>query len=177
MKFIFYSSRVFVIPFFFGSGLSGLSSHNQQMITDLNQHKVEVILSNEIGYERIAMDCSATFAKIFGCPADRIEDLKTVVAEAAMNAIQHGNRGRANAKVKIFLDFNDDTINVAVIDEGNGIKEFPPKPDIARIIDNIDPPIGLGLFLIEQLADRVEFIQTTNGSHVVKLTIKFKRAA
>ena len=147
------------------------------MITDLNQHKVEVILSNELGYERIAMDCSATFAKIVGCPANRIEDLKTVVAEAAMNAIEHGNRGQANAKVTIFLDFKDDTINVAVVDEGNGIKEFPPKPDIERIIDNIDPPIGFGLFLIKQLADRVDFKQTTNGGHVVKLAIKFERTA
>jgi serine/threonine-protein kinase RsbW len=149
----------------------------EDMITKINPHKVEVILSNELGYERIAMDCSASFAKIFGCPADRIEDLKTVVAEAAMNAIQHGNRGRANAKVTIFLDFKDDAINVAVIDEGNGIEVFPPNPDIARMIENIDPPNGLGLFLIKQLADRVEFNQTTSGGHEVKLAIKFERAA
>ena len=145
------------------------------MISDFNQRTVEVILSNEMGYERIAMDCSASFAKIFGCPADRIEDLKTVVAEAAMNAMQHGNRGRANAKVTIFMDFKDDIINVAVIDEGNGIREFPPKPDIARIIDNMDPPIGFGLFLIKQLADQVEFNQRTDGGHVVKMAIKIKR--
>ena len=145
------------------------------MIVDLNQHTVEVILSNELGYERIAMDCSASFAKIIGCPADRIEDLKTVVAEAAMNAMQHGNQGRANAKVTIYMGFKDDTINVAVIDEGEGIRKFPPKPDIAKIIDNIDPPIGIGLFLIKQLADQVEFKQRIYGGHVVKMAIKIKR--
>ena len=144
-------------------------------MTNLNPHAVEVTLCNQLGYERIAMECSASFAKIFGCPADRIEDLKTVVAEAAMNAIQHGNRGRANAKVKIFLDFKDDTINVAVIDEGEGISKFPPKPDITRIIDNIDPPIGIGLFLIKQLADQVEFNQRTDGGHVVRMAIKISR--
>ncbi len=145
------------------------------MITNLNPHAVEVTLCNQLGYERIAMECSASFAKIFGCPADRIEDLKTVVAEAALNAMQHGNQGRANAKVTIFMDFKDDTINVAVIDEGNGIRKFPPKPDIARIIDRIDPPIGFGLFLIKQLADRVEFNQRSDGGHVVKMAIKIKR--
>ncbi len=146
------------------------------MIADLNQNTVEVILSNELGYERIAMDSSASFAKIFGCPADRIEDLKTVVAEAALNAMEHGNQGRANAKVTIFMDFKDDTINVAVIDEGNGIREFPPKPDIARIIDNMDSPIGFGLFLIKQLADQVEFARRTGGGHVVKMAIKIKNS-
>ena len=142
------------------------------MIADLNQNAVEVILSNQLGYERIAMDCSASFAKIFGCPADRIEDLKTVVAEAALNAMQHGNQGRINAKVKVLLDFKDDTINVDVIDEGKGIREFPSKPDITKIIDNNDPPIGIGLFLIKQLADQVEFNQRTSGGHVVKMAIK-----
>jgi hypothetical protein len=42
------------------------------MITNLNPHAVEVTLCNQLGYERIAMECSASFAKIFGCPADRI---------------------------------------------------------------------------------------------------------
>jgi anti-sigma regulatory factor (Ser/Thr protein kinase) len=49
--------------------------------------------------------------------------------------------------------------------------KFPPKPDIARIIDNMDPPIGFGLFLIKQLADQVEFKQRTYGGHVVKMAI------
>ena len=145
------------------------------MITNLNPHAVEVTLCNQLGYERIAMECSASFAKIFGCPADRIEDLKTVVAEAALNAMEHGNQGRANAKVTIFMDFKDDVINVAVIDEGNGIREFPPKPDITRIIDNMDPPIGFGLFLIKQLTDQVEFARRTDGGHVVKMAIKISR--
>ena len=145
------------------------------MITNLNPHAVEVTLCNRLGYERIAMECSASFAKIFGCPADRIEDLKTVVAEAALNAMEHGNKGRANAKVTLFMDFKDDIINVAVIDEGSGIREFPPEPDIARIIDNMDPPIGFGLFLIKQLTDQVEFARGTDGGHVVKMGIKISR--
>ena len=145
------------------------------MSADLNQNTVEVILSNKLGYERIARDCSASFAKIYGCPADRIEDLKTVVAEAALNAMQHGNRGRINAKVTIFMNFKDDTINVTVIDEGKGIVEFPSKPDITKIIDSSDPPNGIGLFLIQQLADQVEFNQGTSGGHVVKMAIKIKR--
>lgn len=145
------------------------------MITNLNPHAVEVTLCNQLGYERIAMECSASFAKILGCPADRIEDLKTVVAEAALNAMEHGNKGRANAKVTILMDFKDDTIKVDVIDEGNGIRKFPPKPDIAKIIDNMEPPIGFGLFLIQQLADQVEFNQRTDGGHVVRMAINIGR--
>jgi hypothetical protein len=38
-----------------------------------NDHSVQVILSNQIGYERIAMACSATFAQMLGFSSERIE--------------------------------------------------------------------------------------------------------
>lgn len=140
----------------------------------LNDHTVEVILSNQIGYERIAMACSASFAQMFGCPPERIEDLKTVVSEAALNAMQHGNMGRPEAKVIIYMIYKDDAINVSVIDEGDGITDFPPKPNIERVMDFLDAPIGFGVFLIKQLADQVEFNEMTDKGHAVKMTINIK---
>ena len=138
----------------------------------LNDRAVEVILSNQIGYERVAMACLASFAKMFGCPPDRIEDLKTVVAEAAINAMQHGNKGRPDARVVIHMNCKDNAINVSVLDEGDGINRLPPTPDIERIINQLDPPIGFGVFLIDQLSDKVEFNQMTDEGHAVRMAIK-----
>ena len=132
---------------------------------------VEVILSNQIGYERVAMACSASFAKMYGCPPERIEDLKTVVAEAALNAMEHGNKGRPEARVVVHMNYKDNAINVSVLDEGNGINELPPTPNIERIIKELDPPIGFGVFLIDQLADKVEFNQMTEKGHAVRVAI------
>jgi serine/threonine-protein kinase RsbW len=135
------------------------------MATNVNERTIEVILPNKIGYERIAMASSASFAKMFGFSPARIEDLKTVVAEAAVNAMQHGNKGRPEARVTIRMNLKDDTIYVTVTDDGEGIKKIYPKPDIDRIIDNLDPPIGFGIFLIKQLVDDVDFnIRTEKGS-------------
>ena len=144
------------------------------MEQSLNSKNVEVILSNQMGYERIAMACSESFAKMFGLPPERIEDLKTVVGEAAINAMQHGNKGRPEARVTVFMNFKDDAINVWVVDEGDGIKHFPPKPDIQRVMDNLEPPIGFGLFLINALADQVELNERTNEGHAVRMAIKIK---
>ena len=140
----------------------------------LNDRNVAVILSNEIGYERIAMACSASFAQLFGCAPERIEDLKTVVSEAAINAMEHGNKGRADARVIVYLNCRDSVINVSVIDEGDGIKEFPPNPDTERIIDELDPPTGYGVFLINQLADKVQFNQMTDEGHAVRMAINMQ---
>ena len=145
-----------------------------QMTASFNEKSVEVIIANQLGYERIAMACSASFAEMMGFSAERIEDLKTVVAEAAINAIQHGNKQRPDAKVTVLMNFKDDTINVSVLDAGDGIKEFPPKPDIGRIIDNLDTPEGFGLFLINQLADRVEYNEMADGGNVVKMAFRMK---
>ena len=140
----------------------------------LNNRMVAVILSNEIGYERISMACSASFAQLFGCSPERIEDLKTVVAEAAINAMEHGNKGRADARVIVYLNCHDSVINVSVIDEGDGIKELPPDPDTARIVDELDPPSGYGVFLINQLADKVQFNQMTDEGHAVRMAINMQ---
>lgn len=138
----------------------------------MNTRTIEVRLANKLGYERVAMACSASFAQMMGLPPERIEDLKTMVAEAAINAMEHGNKGRPDAKVTVSMDCQDDTINVTVMDEGDGIKKFPPKPDIEKIIEDLESPIGFGLFLISQLADQVEFNQVTDGGHMVKMAIK-----
>jgi serine/threonine-protein kinase RsbW len=138
----------------------------------LNGKTVEVILSNRMGYERIAMACSASFARIYGLAPERIEDLKTIVSEAAMNAMEHGNKGKPEARVTVSMNIKDDTIHVRVTDAGDGIKELPVRPDIVRIMENIDPPAGLGLFLIKNLADHVEFNDITDNGHSITMAIK-----
>ena len=120
------------------------------------------------------MACSATFAHMFGCSSERIEDLKTVVAEAAINAMQHGNKGRPDARVIVYMNYKDDAINVSVIDEGDGIKDIPPPPAIDRVMNELDFPIGFGVFLIKQLSDNVEFNEITDEGHAVSMSINLK---
>ena len=138
----------------------------------MNDRNVEVSLVNQLGYERVAMACSASFARMMGLAPERIEDLKTMVSEAAINAMEHGNKGRPDARVTVSMNCRDNTINITVSDEGDGITNFPPKPDIEKIIEDLESPVGFGLFLIEQLADQVEFNKEANGGHVVKMAIK-----
>jgi len=143
------------------------------MITN-NDRSVEITLANRIGYERVAMACSASFAQLHGFSKERIEDLKTVVGEASVNAMQHGNRGRSDARVKVSLKCDQHTITVQVVDEGNGIEAFPPLPDIEKIINEDKLITGFGLFLMKALTDQVEFSKLADDGHMVKMTINMK---
>ena len=146
----------------------------KDMSTRSIDNAVEIFMENKLGYERVAMACAASFAKMMGFSDERIEDLKTVVAEAAINAIQHGNKDRPDARVAISMNFRDDALHIAVADRGGGIKELPSKPDIERIVEKLDPPTGFGTFLIKQLADEVEFNEMTDGGHMVKMVIRLQ---
>ncbi len=138
----------------------------------LNKQKVEVSLPNQVGYERIAMACSASYARIVGYTAERIEDLKSAVAEACINAMQHGNKDRPEARVVVNMKFREDTFSVSVIDQGNGIPEVPEFPGIVRVIEEEEPTRGLGVFMIQRLVDRVKFNQMTPEGHMVTMEIK-----
>ena len=147
-------------------------SVERQTVRMLDRETIEVNLPNEIGYERIAMACSASFAKIVGFVPDRIEDLKTVVSEACLNAMEHGNKGHPDARVIITMDYKENAITVSVIDEGTGVQKIPAEPDIRKKIEKLEAPRGLGIFLIKQLADKVDLNQMTKDGHVVRMVIR-----
>ena len=143
-----------------------------QTVRMLDRETIEVNLPNEIGYERIAMACSASFAKIVGFIPDRIEDLKTVVSEACLNAMEHGNKGAPDARVIITMDYKESAITVSVMDEGTGVEKVPAEPDIIKKIEKLETPRGLGIFLIKQLSDQVDLNQMTKDGHVIRMVIR-----
>jgi len=149
-------------------------SAKEQMIRRLNNRTVEVSLPSRLGYERIAMDCSASFAKMAGFAPERIEDLKTAVAEACLNAIEHGNKDHPDTRVLVTMNFKDDRFSVSVKDNGNGIPSLPKDKAVMQSIEKLEPPEGLGTYLIKQLVDEVEFNNMTKDGHAVKMVIKLK---
>jgi serine/threonine-protein kinase RsbW len=134
-----------------------------------DEQKFELHVPSKQGAEKIAMDFAATVAKSMAFPADRIEDLKTAVAEACMNAIEHGNKSDASTRVGIRLTVAGDRLQVAVQDRGPGPGAVP-NPDIeSRMAGKVDPR-GWGIFLITNLMDEVSFEANEQGN-VVRMII------
>ena len=146
----------------------------KEKVRMLDDRTVEVNLPNVNGYERIAMECSASFARIGGLIKERIEDLKTAVSEACLNAMEHGNKGRPESRVVVTMNIGEKDFRVSVMDEGTGIPVIPQGVDIKRKVENQEPPNGLGLFLIKQLVDQVEFNEMTDRGHAVKMILKME---
>jgi serine/threonine-protein kinase RsbW len=133
---------------------------------------VYVHLPSELGFEKVAMSTAASMAKLMGFSEDRIEDLKTAVAEACINAIEHGNKLNSSLSVGVVLSTTDDQLEVKVIDDGEGISTAPPAPDIDRKMHGEEDPRGMGMFLIQALVDEAEWHQGPPGKSFVRLVIK-----
>ncbi len=137
---------------------------------------VEVRLPSRLGYEKVAMSTAAAVAKIVGLQPERIEDLKTAVAEACINAIEHGNRLNEKLSVGVILSASDDVLEVKVIDDGKGMKGQPVKPDIDRKMHGEEDPRGMGMFLIQALVDEAEWVAGIDGkSSYVRLVIRLDK--
>ena len=139
---------------------------------------VEVRLPSRLGYEKVAMSTAAAVAKLMGFREDRIEDLKTAVSEACINAIEHGNRLNEGLSVGVVLSAGTDSLEVKVIDDGKGMRDMPPKPNIDMKIHGEQDPRGMGMFLIQALVDEAEWVAGSNGkSSYVRLMIRLDKDA
>ena len=82
------------------------------------EKKLEIHIPNVLGSEKLAMNFAATVAKDMGLAEERVEDLKTAVSEACLNAIEHGHQMDASMKVGVILDVEEMNLQVTVQDKG-----------------------------------------------------------
>ncbi|MBM3237203.1 ATP-binding protein [Candidatus Poribacteria bacterium] len=136
---------------------------------------IELAIPSRLGLEQVAMDVAASVAKLMGFSEDRIEDLKTAVDEACINAIEHGNQENADVKVLVEFIAEDTRLQVDIHDRGKGIRGKIQKPDIDARIAGKQPSRGWGLFLIQSLMDEVEFDWNPETGGVTRMVIYLKQ--
>ena len=92
---------------------------------------LELRVPSEVGNERYAMDFSEDVAIQMGFQQEKIENLKIAVAEACLNAIEHGNSLNRNMKVIIDFTIGPSQLEINVQDKGKGfVPEEISRPDL-----------------------------------------------
>jgi anti-sigma regulatory factor (Ser/Thr protein kinase) len=137
-------------------------------------------LASEPGNERLALERVAGAIKDLELDGRKLERLKTAVAEATMNAIEHGNGNRPEIPVEVEVTQDGDEIIIAITDQG-GQGDLAPvdeggqeEPDLARKLDGEQSPRGWGLFLIRNMVDAME-VKTNGQRHTIRLTMRTGR--
>lgn len=130
------------------------------------RQNVELFLPSTLGFEKVARNAAEAIAREMGFTEDRIDDLKTAVAEACMNAIEHGNLQDRSSAVTVLLSAAPGHLQIRVEDRGRqSIPDPLPAPGTSA------PDRGWGLFFIQSLMDEVEITRLPEGGNLVKMTI------
>jgi anti-sigma regulatory factor (Ser/Thr protein kinase) len=131
----------------------------------------EMKIASEPGNERQAMEQVGQAVQVLNLPERRLEKLKTAVAEATMNAMEHGNKYQPDVPVTIQVLISEAALMVRIRDQGNGKPIVEPHtPDIEAKLAELQSPRGWGLFLIKNLVDDVHVI-SDEDHHTLELIL------
>ena len=135
----------------------------------------ELSLPSEPGNERRATEEVARAVSGLGLPQRTLERLKTAVAEATMNAMEHGNRYNPEVPVKIQVWLLEECLLVRIIDRGGSPPPSPnaQTPDLEAKLEGMQSPRGWGLFLIKNMVDELR-VSGNPDHHTVELVTYLK---
>lgn len=129
---------------------------------------------SEQGNERLAMRQVTEVIQPLGLPPRSLDQLKTAVAEATMNAMEHGNKYQAEVPVLLQVLRSDASVLVRISDQGDPAPaDAPEAPNLEAKLDNRQTPRGWGLFLIHNMVDEMNVTNDANG-HTIELVMHLK---
>ncbi len=77
--------------------------------------------------------------------------------EILSNVVRHGDAGRDEAVIEVTFALQGESLEVTVVDDGPGWDPLSlPAPDTTSPLEERRPG-GLGVYLVKQLMDRVEY--------------------
>lgn len=143
-------------------------SSNRRVLADFS-------LASEPGNEREAMERVTEAVQPLDLSPVRLERLKTAVAEAAMNAMEHGNCYWPEVPVKIEVWLLEESLLVRIIDRGGAPAPSTDAetPDLEAKLEGLQTPRGWGLFLIKNMVDEVRVSGNPNH-HTIELVLHLK---
>ena len=101
-------------------------------------------LPSQPGNERQALALVAAAVSESGLSANQMERLKTAVAEATMNAIEHGNHEQSDLPVEVAVFEDRGDVVVTISDRGAVTSNHgaPVEPDLDDKLAGLQTPRG-----------------------------------
>jgi anti-sigma regulatory factor (Ser/Thr protein kinase) len=132
---------------------------------------VEFEVPSAEGNERLALQQVSAIVGELGMSEARLRKLETAVGEATMNAMEHGNRYRADLPVTVRVMTEPDRVRVQIVDNGGARPDRETEvPDLEAKLAGLQRPRGWGLFLITNMVDEAH--ETTDGDeHMLELVM------
>ena len=138
---------------------------------------VEFQVPSAEGNERLALERVSAIVAPLGLEQARLDRLETAVAEATMNAMEHGNSYREDQPVTVRVLTDPDRVRVQIVDQGEAAPDREAEvPDLEAKLAGLQRPRGWGLFLIKAMVDEAHEL-TEGAEHVLELVMHLEEPA
>ncbi len=138
--------------------------------------QAEFDLPSQPGSEHLAAEQVLAYFKDIGLTQIRRERLGTAIAEAAMNAMEHGNHYRPDLPVHFQVLRAERRLGVRIIDQGTGGQILPSEvPDLEAKLSSLQSPRGWGLFLIKNMVDELN-VGGDKEHHIIELILNLQES-
>ena len=130
-------------------------------------------MASDLGNERMAAERVVDAVAPLGLPAPVVDRLRTVVAEATMNAIEHGNECRSEVPVRLRVSASDARAHRPGRRPGRRRSSCrqAETPDLEAKLAGLQTPRGWGLYLMRAMVDELE-VTSDGDERTVELTIR-----
>ena len=139
---------------------------------------VEIVIRNEIAELATLRDSLERIGAELGVPGKPLMQLQVALDEIASNVIKYGWPDGGNHELRVRITGQQDRIEVEIVDDG---REFDPRQAPAPEPQPAGrrEPGGLGIHLVKQLVDRLEYerIDGRNRTVVTKQYISDRRSS
>ena len=128
-------------------------------------------MPSEPGGERRVIEQVYAAVESLNLDSNLLERMKTVVGEATMNAMEHGNHYREDMPVVIQVRASETILSVSITDQG-GETPIPEAetPDLDAKLAGVQSARGWGLFLIKSMVDEMR-VSAQGAHHTVELIL------
>lgn len=110
---------------------------------------------------------------ITGLDAGHLKRLETAVAEATMNAMEHGNGYNPALPARISLSREGERLRIRISDQGETPIPQAAAPDLAAKLSGEQSPRGWGLFLIRNMVDEMNTYHEP-GHNTIELLVNLE---
>lgn len=134
----------------------------------------EWMIPSIVGNERMAIARMSEAVAPLRLGKKKLERLQTAVAEATINAMEHGNRYQPDLSVHIQILASATDLVVRIKDQGQKLPiPEPEKPDIEAKLAERQTPRGWGLFLMKNLVDDM-YISSDDTYNTIELVMSLR---
>lgn len=136
-------------------------------------NKMSVEFVSRLENEAFLRTSAVAFLMPLNLSVDTIMEIKTLLAEAVVNAMIHGYEGREDGDIRVSISYDDDDIQICVEDEGCGIEDIDQAMEPLYTSKQHLERSGMGMTIMQTFADELHIVSEKGKGTTVMIVKHF----